>query len=182
MQSKTKPKWVSTRQTPQIRLLLHGLDVSQLKKWQQNPIPRQDCHQIFTQTVDKGGCLQTFMKLIVPRRKGVTLWDAQLAISETSLLSESFSFLHSQFSSVLLSWKAATFVRAWKKLSALNFYCLFFFFFIQTTHLAEAFVSIMRPPQLHVKRTKFLFRPELVQQSSNSKKQFQPRSRNTKWV
>lgn len=103
-------KWMNTRQTLQIRLLQHCLDVSHLQKWQQNPIPRKDYHQIFTQTLDEGDFLQTFMKSVVPRRKGVTLWDAQLAISQTSLLSESFSCLHSQFSSVQLSWKAATLV------------------------------------------------------------------------
>lgn len=101
------------------------LFVPHLQKWQQNPIPRQDHHQIFTHTVDEGDCLQTFLKLAVPRRKGATLWHTQLAISQTSLLTESFSFLHSQFRSVQLSWKAATLVKAWKKLSALYLYWFF---------------------------------------------------------
>lgn len=122
--------WTPGKQTPQTRLLQHGLDVSHLQKWQQNPVPRQDYHQILTQTVDEGDWLQNFMKLVVPRRKGVTLWDA---ISQTSLLSQSFSFLHPQFSSAQLSWKAATLVQAWKKLSALYFYCLFFLMYTNYT-------------------------------------------------
>lgn len=53
----------------------------------------------------------------------------------------------------------------------LYFYCFLIFIFLkstQTTYLAEVFISIIRSPQLPVKRKKFLFRPELVQQSSNS--------------
>lgn len=62
--------WTPGKQTPQTRLLQHCLDVSHLQKLQQNPIPRQEYHQIFTQDCGWRRLSSNFYEISCPNGKG----------------------------------------------------------------------------------------------------------------